>query len=130
MAIQYLGQRILLTGLEAADRQAWLDQWDRESTLLDSGWIPYPLVPSDIDRYFDQVSATNSEYLFAVRQRSNRQFIGIANINGINWRNGVGYIGIAIGGPYQNQGFGTDALDVLIGFVFQHVGLRKIKLRV
>ena len=37
---------------------------------------------------------------------------------------------IVVSGPFQNQGFGTDALNVLIRFIRQHVGLRKTKLRV
>ena len=130
MAVEYPGRLVVLTALKPEDRKAWIDQWDTESTLLDSGWIPYPLLPQDVDDDFDKVKATKSEYVFAVRRLSDRDFIGMANLEGINWRIGVGYIGIAIGRDYQNQGLGSDALDVLVGFIFQHAGLRKIKLRV
>ena len=55
--------------------------------------------------------------------------IGNCGIHAIDWKNRVGEIGIAIGEKeYQNKGYGTEALELLIDYGFRTVNLNRLEL--
>lgn len=129
MAAEYRGRLTKLTALATEDRREWSTLYDTETQLLDTGWVPYPAMERDAEVWWQEQRSNQADYTFAIRRLQDNTFIGVCNTQ-INWRLGLCYIGIVVGGPYQNQGMGTDALASLVRFVYQHTGLRKIKLRV
>ncbi|KKL69973.1 hypothetical protein LCGC14_2109560 [marine sediment metagenome] len=57
--------------------------------------------------------------------------IGNCGIHNINWKNRVGETGIVIGeNLYQNKGFGTEAMELLLEYGFATVNLNRIELNV
>ncbi len=57
--------------------------------------------------------------------------IGNCGIHKIDWKNRVGELGIVIGEKeYQNEGFGTEAIEILLEYSFNTVNLNRIELLV
>lgn len=98
--------------------------------LLHPG-IPYLYTFEDEQKWFDSLSATNDEYSFAIETLEDNKYIGGCGINKINWKNSVAEVGIFIGDKDKwGKGYGTDAMRILIKFIFEQMNINKIKLNV
>ncbi|NMB02500.1 MAG: GNAT family N-acetyltransferase [Firmicutes bacterium] len=95
------------------------------------GGIPFPYTLWDEEKFITQQSASNNNYSFAIETLENNHYIGGCGLNSLDWKNRVAEIGIFIGDKeYQNRGYGTDALKVLLRFIFDQLNLHKVSLRV
>ena len=57
------------------------------------------------------------------------KLIGNCGIHNIDWKNRVGEVGIVIGeNEYQNKGFGTEAMELILEYAFDTVNLNRIEL--
>ncbi|SES83375.1 GNAT family N-acetyltransferase [Anaerobranca gottschalkii] len=96
--------------------------------LINPG-IPYLYTLEDEERWMANNSATKDCYSFAIETLEESKYIGGCGINKIDWKNSWAEIGIFIGDKnYQSKGYGTDALHVLIKFIFEQLNINKIKL--
>ncbi|AGK99358.1 GNAT family N-acetyltransferase [Clostridium pasteurianum] len=98
--------------------------------LLNPG-IPYLYTFEDEEKWFESLSAKNDQYSFAIETLVDNKYIGGCGINSIDWKNSAAVIGIFIGDKeYWGKGYGTDAMKLLISFIFEQMNLNKIKLQV
>lgn len=98
--------------------------------LLHPG-IPYLYTFEDEKKWYDNMSATKDNYSFAIETLDDKKYIGGCGINEIDWKNSVVTVGIFIGDKeYWGKGYGTDAMMVLVKFIFEQMNLHKIKLHV
>lgn len=76
-----------------------------------------------------QKSNKNGEYNFAIEDIKTKRYIGGCGIQNVNWLTRVATVGIMIGDEgYLGKGYGTDAMKVLMKFIFQDMNIRKIRL--
>jgi RimJ/RimL family protein N-acetyltransferase len=93
--------------------------------------IPYPMTLHEEEKWFQSITAISDTYRFAIETLADNQFIGGCSINGVDWKNSVATIGIFIGSKnHRGDGYGTDALKVLIEFIFLQMDINKIRLTV
>jgi RimJ/RimL family protein N-acetyltransferase len=72
-----------------------------------------------------------TSFIFAIEHISDDRFIGSASLNAIDWISKSSGLGIAIHSPQDwEKGYGTEALQLLIGFGWDHLNLRRIELSV
>lgn len=108
-----------------------LAQWSQDDVylrLLDDD----PVTPQSAAQYANLETnlATNSAY-FHVRTLDDDQLIGFVVLFNIKWRNQTAEMAIAIGDPAQRgQGYGREALDLLLGYAFHELGLYRVGLTV
>jgi RimJ/RimL family protein N-acetyltransferase len=63
------------------------------------------------------------------QEDGSEKLIGNCGIHNINWKNRVAEVGIVIGEKeYQNKGFGTEAMELLLEYAFNTVNLHRIEL--
>lgn len=71
-----------------------------------------------------------NEFSFAIVNK-NGEYIGGCNTMHLDFKNGTTYIALYIGHPdYMNKGYGTEAMKMFLNFLFNELGLRKVKLGV
>ena len=59
------------------------------------------------------------------------KLIGNCGLHAIDWKNRVSEVGITIGEKeYQEKGYGTEAMEILLKYGFKTVNLNRIQLRV
>jgi RimJ/RimL family protein N-acetyltransferase len=82
-------------------------------------------------REFVQSTRGKDDRLHLVIERlEDRQAVGGCSLEAIEARNRAAVLGIWIGKPYWNRGYGTDAMRTLCRFGFRHMNLQRIELHV
>jgi len=98
--------------------------------LLHAG-IPYLYTLEDEEKWYESLSAQKDTYSFAIETLEDKKYIGGCGINKVDWKNSVVDVGIFIGDKnYWGKGYGTDAMGVLVKFIFEQLNVNKIKLQV
>lgn len=93
--------------------------------------IPYLYTLEDEKKWYEANSASNDTYTFAIERLEDNKYIGGCGVNEIDWKNSKVVVGIAIGDrEFWNKGYGSDAMQILIEFIFEQMNINKIKLNV
>jgi len=92
--------------------------------------IPFPLRLEEEEKWYDSQSAFKDIYNFAIARIEDDEYLGGCGINEVDWKNSVAAVGIFLGKQFWNAGYGTDAMRVLLAFVFDQMNINKAKLNV
>lgn len=93
--------------------------------------IPYPTMFEQELKWIEEQINLKDGYNFAIEALENNKYIGGCGVFRIDWLNRTANVGIMIGDKdYWSKGYGTDAMKVLIKFIFEQMNLNKIKLNV
>lgn len=103
---------------------------EKNTLLLANDDIPFPLTTEDHTKFFNSISGKKEEFIFGIFEKESNELIGSCGVFSVNWKNSTCFVGIAIGIEWQNKGYGTDAMDTLISFIFNYIHINKIKLQV
>ena len=132
MFYMYTGELVRLREYRKSDieiAQNYIN--DAEIKRLLHPGIPYLYTLEDEQKWFDNLSATNQNYSFAIETTDDNKYIGGCGINRLDWKNSVAEVGIFIGNKaYWGKGYGTDAMKILVTFIFEQMNINKIKLHV
>lgn len=88
--------------------------------------IPFPMRIEEEYKWFDSQTAFGDTYNFAIEILKEGKYAGGCGINSIDWKNRYATVGIFLGRPYWGKGYGTDAMKVLLKFIFEEMNLNKI----
>ena len=92
--------------------------------------VPFPTSPWEEESWVkSQKSNEKGEYNFAIEDIKTKKYIGGCGIQHVNWLARVAVVGIMIGDKdYWGKGYGTDAMRVLMKFIFEDMNIHKIRL--
>ena len=128
----YIGEKIRLREYRSDDieiAQKFINDVEIKQ-MLHPG-IPYLYTYKDEQKWFETISATNDVYSFAIETLEGEEYIGGCGVNNVDWKNSVVEVGIFIGKKnLLGKGYGTDAMKVLVRFIFEQMNINKIKLKV
>ena len=90
-----------------------------------------PLSPAQVKKKYEALEKNEEEaknlFYFAVRSRSDDRLVGFARIYWIWWTHRSGLVSLGIGDPGdRKQGFGTEALGMLLGYAFDELNLYRL----
>lgn len=95
-------------------------------------WIlpAWPLLPSSWEEWLHRVYTSSDSRHFAIVLHDGRH-IGNVSLHSIRWEEGVAEVGIVLGEKdCWGQGYGPEALGLLVKYAFTELGLRKLVLHV
>jgi RimJ/RimL family protein N-acetyltransferase len=132
MTAPVTGQLVRLVAHNAETDAEALARWDVDSEYmrqLDSG----PHQPGRTKKIKEAIEKEQSEdpntIAFSVRTLADDRFIGFVAFDGINWQHGETFVAIGIGDPaYRGNGYGTDAMRVMLRYGFMELNLNRIQL--
>ncbi len=127
----YYGEKVCLRSYNEEDIPiATLLVNDKELKKLLVTGIPFPISPCEEESWIkSQKGNKNGEYNFAIEDIKTKKYIGGCGIQTVNWLARVATVGIMIGDKeYWGKGYGTDAMKVLMKFIFQNMNIHKIRL--
>jgi len=100
--------------------------WDPDVTAgVGAGW-PEPLAGTRT--FWERARANPATQLFAIDVGG--ELVGACSLESIDPRNRSAVLGIWIGKPFWDKGYGTDAMRTLCRFGFGHMNLQRITLHV
>lgn len=125
----FKGNLVKLTSVRPEDA-AIMATWEENSDYLrnlDTD-IAYPHSVAELEE--DKERSHNSAY-FRLRTIEDDTLIGFVVIHSIEWNNRVGSLAIGIGDTnYQNKGFGSEALELILRYAFHELNLHRVGLDV
>lgn len=112
------------------DPEYWV-RWRQDSEfqqLLDSG--PATLYTPKMMKEWMEKEADQS-YSFTIHTLEGNHFIGNVDLSGFDWVAGNCWVGIGIGErEYWGKGYGSDAMNLVLRFAFEHLNMRRVTLDV
>lgn len=127
-----VGELVYLRRLERGDISDRYFQWfnDAEVTrYMVNGAIPNR--PEEMESFFERMSRSTNDVVFAIVDRATEQHIGNTAIHNIDWIRRLGEFGIIVGEKeYWGKGYGTEATRLLVGFAFDRLNLNRVWLGV
>lgn len=89
------------------------------------------MVRKQYEKLEKQVEEDKNLYHFMIRLRADDRLIGKACVQRIEWANGNGFLRIGIGAAEdRRKGYGTQALGMLLRFVFAELNLFRVSANV
>lgn len=127
----YTGKLVRLRAYETKDIEAaktYINDPELKYYLMPG--VPFPMTLSDETKFIEGISAFKDNYSFAIDTLEGH-YIGGCGLNNVDWKNRVAMVGIFIGDKdYWGKGYGSDAMTVLINFIFNEMNLNRIMLNV
>ncbi len=128
----FIGKKVKLRGYKEEDIQPAYEYMNDTEVLqyLKPG-IPYPMTLQKEKAWYESQKELKEMYNFAVETLDEGLYIGGCGINMLDWKNSIAGVGIFIGHKdYRGKGYGTDAMKVLISFIFEQMNINKVQLDV
>ena len=130
----FYGERIRLRATTHDDLPLFV-RWLNDPEVIAHLSVTWPLSPEDEEEWFAQMRQRPRQerpLVIEVRtQGETWQPIGNCGFNHIDWRNRHAEVGIVIGEKaFWDQGYGSEALMLLLKVGFTHLNLHRIWLRV
>ncbi len=126
------GERVQLTALNREDAHI-IAGWEQDTEflrMLDAS-PAQPRGTDEIMRWMENGQKARNNFLFGVRTTATAELIGWIELDGIQWTHGSAGVGIAIGSrEYWGQGYGHEAMVLMLQFAFHELNLHGIHLTV
>ena len=123
------GVRVHLTPLTSRDLPV-MAQWYQDTgflRLFDAD-PAYPRAESELSEWLEARHRSRDGYMFGIRLIDRNELIGLVELDGISWANGVCGMSIAIGERgYWRKGYGQEAARLLLGFAFGELNLHRVQ---
>ena len=126
------GSRVRLTALTQSDLPT-IVQWHQnpEFLRLFDALPAYPKTERVLTQWLDDTHKSTDTFLFAIRSLDNDELIGYVELDGILWTHQVSGVSIAIGETkHQGQGYGYEAMQLVLRFAFDELNLHRVQLTV
>jgi RimJ/RimL family protein N-acetyltransferase len=128
----FFGKKLRLTAVDPdADAPVW-SQWTHDAAFW-RAFSPDPVRPlpiGPIKKKFEADAKEVKEHsliVFHLRPLNDERLIGFARVFWIEWTHGVARIQLGLGAAEdRNQGYGTDALQLLLRYAFDELNLYRL----
>lgn len=132
----FTGELVRFVAAEPQLAAGLFAKWGRDSEfvrLLDTD----PARLLSVDKYKEWFEKDlveqqkNDELFFLIRTLEEDLTIGLIGLNGIQWVHGDAWVGIGLGErEYWGEGYGTDAMRILLRYAFEELNLHRLSLSV
>jgi RimJ/RimL family protein N-acetyltransferase len=123
------GTKTRLRALEHDDLQHFV-RWVNDPGIRRFVAIRYPLSMTEEESWWSGFLQRKNDHIFAI-EAEDGSYIGNIGLHGVEQENRQAELGIIIGHKaYWGQGYGTDAIQALLGWVFGYLNLNRVQLRV
>jgi RimJ/RimL family protein N-acetyltransferase len=130
-AKRLVGERIELRR-HARENYRLYGEWygDREIWRLTS-WAASPLSPSAAERLFEDRELSATDDSFAIHLKDGEDPIGVVSLMNISEANASAELSVIVGHPDdRHQGYGAEAMSMLLDYGFEELGLNRVGLSV
>jgi RimJ/RimL family protein N-acetyltransferase len=124
------GKLVRLVLLEPEKHASFYAAWSTD-TEFDRLQDEDPSVVWHASQVKDFFEKNENLYAFMIQTLADDRVIGMIELQDIKWPAGDSFLGIAVGErEYWGKGYGSDALNIFLGYAFRQVGLKRVSLTV
>ena len=125
------GKNVCLRDLSLQDASL-IRRWASDTEVNHFLMEGFPRTLKEIERFVEQDPDLDPlNRALAVTLREDGECIGTVGCFGIDWRSRNAELGVIIGSrEHLGKGYGTEAVELLLSFAFNELGLHRIFLRV
>lgn len=125
-----IGERIYLSPLNVEDAEKYVE-WFCDFKTADGIAKSGKMMTVEAEKEWLENSIKNNDMNFAIVNLENEELIGTCGFNSIDHQDRTGIVGIFIGEEkYRSNGYGTEALRILLDYGFNYLNLNNIMLTV
>ena len=123
------GTKTCLRALEENDLPHFV-RWINDPGTRRFMYMRFPLSMTEEENWWQSFISSQGDYLFAI-EALDGTYIGNIGLHGIQPENRQARLGIIIGEKaYWGQGYGTDAIQAMLGWAFGYLNLNRVALTV
>ncbi|MGD0056974.1 MAG: GNAT family protein [Methanomassiliicoccales archaeon] len=120
------GRSVRLRAVERVDLPSFV-KWINDPEVTRFLELNPPMSMEDEERWFVDLQK-DPDKVFSIDTKDGK-LIGNVGLMRLNWKDRSVIIGIMIGEKeYWNRGFGTDAIETLLGYLFDEVNMNRVYL--
>lgn len=94
-----------------------------------TSWAPSPLSRSVVEKLFEDRELSPTDDSFAIHVRGDDEPIGVISLMNVSEANESAELSVIVGHPdHRHQGYGTEAIDLLLGYAFETLKLNRVGL--
>jgi RimJ/RimL family protein N-acetyltransferase len=126
----FSGKLVHLVAVDPEKDAEALVGWNRDSeySRLLSDNPAYQWAPKEVKEWMEN---QKGDQLYSIRTLAENRLIGTIGLSGFDWVARHAWVGIGLGErEFWGQGYGTDAMRVLLRYAFQELNLNRINLNV
>jgi len=127
------GKRISITPIKREYIESFI-KWLNDPEITQYLTIYLPLTLMEEEEWLENLKNRQNTIHFSIvisKENNSGKLIGNCGIHNIDWKNRFGEAGIMIGEKeFHNQGYGTEAMELLLEYAFNTVNLNRIELNV
>ena len=132
MGSSWQGERVRLRGVEPPESQLLMEFNDETSVLRNNDRLHPPRSKAGYLKLAETSSATpdDDEFGLGIEALDQGRLVGGLGTHGVDKTAGVFSYGIAIGAPFQRRGYATDAITVLLRYMFGERRFQKCNIHI
>lgn len=124
-------EKISLVVPERSDARIWQKWMNHLETQMYIGFFWKIFYLEDEEEFYEDIRKNKKDRTFCIFSREKRQIIGNISLFGISERHRNATLGVAIfDDNNQNKWFWTEAVQLMLKYGFENLGLYKVKLEV
>ncbi|HET7271360.1 MAG TPA: GNAT family protein [Rubrobacter sp.] len=125
------GERIELRRHARASYRLYAEWYGDPEIWHLTSWAPSPLSRSAVERLFEDRELSTTDDSFAIHLRGEVEPIGVISLMNLSKANESAELSVIVGYPDdRHHGYGTEAIDRLLRYAFETLGLNRIGLSV
>jgi RimJ/RimL family protein N-acetyltransferase len=94
-----------------------------------TSWAPHPLSRSAVERLFEDRELSPVDDSFAIHVKDGDEPVGVISLMNISEANESAELSVIVGHPDdRHQGYGTEAIELLLRYGFEELGLNRVGL--
>ena len=126
-----IGDRIYLSPKGSSEEEILkFTEWMNDFQVSDyTGRTAQVITIEGEKKYLEHVELDSNDYEFSIIELENNKLIGTISLAKINYIERSGVLGIFIGDEnYRNNGYGTEAIKLVLEYGFKYLNLHSIRL--
>ena len=121
------GERVRLREPRRGDTEIINAFWnDLEMSSIATNTAPTPDSVEQTQKILDELAARDNHVRFVIE--ADGTIVGDCSLHDIDKHNRTCEVGIAIGKPFWSQGYGQEALRLLVDYAFKHHNMHRVGL--
>ena len=126
-----VGEGVELRRHERANYPLYARWYGDEEVWRLTSWMAEPMRRAAVERLFEDRESSSMDDSFAVHWEGEDEPVGVVSLTNISQANSSADLSVIVGDEKdRDQGLGTEAIRILLGYAFEDLGLNRVALSV